>query len=128
MVSKKESFLKSIIWRVMGIFILALTTYLFTNSLIQTGLVTVLHHGIFLIVFYLHERLWLRIKIKGRNRMIYKALFYELVLGQGILGLITFVITGSLQTMTLITFTYIWNKLWIFMVYDWLWGKYGTVN
>ncbi len=123
MVSRKESFLKSFIWRIMGIFLLALVTYLFTGSLIQTGLVTVLHHGIFLIVFYLHERLWLRIKMKGRKRKIYKALFYELVLGQGILGLITLAITGSLQIMTSITITYIWNKLWIYIVYDWAWDR-----
>ena len=127
MASRKESFIKSFVWRIFGIFILALITYMFTGSVIQTGLVTVLHHGVFLVVFYLHERLWLRIKLR-KNRKIYKALLYELVLGQGILGLITLSITGSLQTMTLITFTYIWNKLWIYMVYDWMWGRYGTEN
>jgi len=112
----------------MGVGILAFITFLFTGSLIQTGLITILHHGVFIIVFYLHERLWLRIKMRGRKRKICKALFYELVLGQGILGLITLAITGSLQKMTNITITYIWNKLWIYYIYDWVWGKYGTEN
>lgn len=107
----------------MGVAVLALVVYAFTRSLVQTTMVTFLHHFIFLFVYYLHERLWLRISWTGRKRRIGKALFYELVLGQGILGIITIVITGSLQQMSLITFTYIWNKLWIYVVYEWIWRK-----
>jgi len=51
---KKRSAAKSIIWRIVGIIILAVITYAFTGSLITTGLVTVIHHAVFLLVFYLH--------------------------------------------------------------------------
>jgi len=128
--SHKRSALRSILWRLIGVGVLALITWIFTRSLIQTTLITVLHHGVFLIVYYLHERLWLKIgnRILGRKRTLSRIILYEIVLGQGILALITFSITGSLQQMTLITEFYIGNKLWIYALYDWIWKKirWGT--
>lgn len=124
----KRSMLRSIIWRIMGVAILALITWIFTRNFIQTGLITFLHHFAFIWIYYLHERLWQRIKLTERKRKISRAFTYEIILGHCILGLITLIITGSWSKVTWITITYIENKLWIYVVYDWFWNKvrWGT--
>lgn len=121
----KRSMARSILWRVMGIFVLALVTFAFTRNWIQTTAITFIHHGMFLIIYYLHERLWQRIgdRVTGKKRKILRAFLYEIILGHCVLGTISLVITGSWSTVTWITITYIENKLWIYVVYDWIWGK-----
>lgn len=119
----RRSIIRSIQWRLMGIIVLAIITWIITRNLIQTTAITFLHHGVFIIVYYLHERLWQRIKWKGRKRTIGRIFLYEVVLGQGILGIISLLVTGSLQQMTYITYSYIGNKLWIYAVNDWVWNK-----
>lgn len=121
--SHKRSVVRSILWRLLGVGVLATITYILTGNWIQTGLITILHHSVFIFVYYLHERLWQRIKMIGIKRSLIRMLLYEIILGQGILAAITFLITGNVQTMTLVTITYIWNKLWIYTIYDWLWKK-----
>lgn len=123
METRKRSLTKSIIWRVMGIGLLALITYLVTGSWITTALVTVLHHGTFIFVYYLHERLWLKIKWNSGWKPFARVFTYEVILGNGILAVITYSLTGSLQQMSLITFIYIGNKYWMYYAYDYLWGK-----
>lgn len=119
-----RSISKSTIWRIMGVLILALITYIFTKSWIQTGLITLLHHSSFIIIYYLHERAWLRVKlIQTKWRKPIRAFTYEIILGHCVLGLITLLVTGSWTKVTLITITYIENKLWIYVVYDLLWDK-----
>lgn len=115
----------------MGILVLAIITYIITRNWIQTGVITVIHHGTFLIVYYLHERVWCRVtRYKGRKRKILRAFTYEIILGHLILGTITWAITGSWLNVTLITIIYIENKLWIYYVYDWIWDKiiWGTIE
>ena len=121
----KKSVLKSIIWRIMGVIVLAIITYLFTKSWVQTSLITIIHHGTFLIVFYLHERLWIWLKWKYSEKWKYaiKAFTYEIILGNLILGLITYLITGDVKKMTAITLTYIGTKLIMYFFYDWIWSK-----
>ena len=120
--SHRKSMLKSVIWRLLGIFVLAIVTYVFTRSLVQTGLITFLHHGAFLIIYYLHERVWFKIhRIQGKKRRMLRAFTYEIILGHCVLGLITLLVTGSWTKVTLITITYIENKLWMYLVYDWIW-------
>ena len=121
--SKKRSMLRSILWRVMGVIILALITFAFTRNLITTGLITFVHHFMFLWIYFLHERLWQQIKLIGKKRKIIRAFTYEIILGNCVLGTISFIFTGSWTTVGLITITYIGNKLWIYYVYDWLWDK-----
>lgn len=116
---------KSVIWRLLGIIILAFITYIFTHSWIQTGLITFLHHFAFIFIYYLHERVWLKVhRIQGKWRAGLRAFTYEIILGHCVLGLISLLVTGSWTKVTLITITYIENKLWIYVVYDWLWNKY----
>lgn len=126
-----RSMTKSIIWRLLGVLVLAIVTYTVTRNWIQTGLISFIHHGTFLVIYYLHERAWCRItKIQGKKRRILRAFTYEIILGHLVLGIITWVITGSWLSVTLVTIIYIENKLWIYFVYDWIWDRisWGTTE
>lgn len=115
---------KSLLWRLIGVVVLAIITYAYTGSIIQTGIITFVHHFAFILIYYLHERAWLRVhRIQGKKRRILRVFTYEIVLGHCVLGLISLAVTGSWTNVTLITITYIENKMWMYIVYDWLWGK-----
>jgi len=94
---------------------------LFTGSLITTGLVTFIHHAVFLVVFYFNERIWLKIKLKNMLlRSILKMFIYETLCGNIILGTITYLITGSWISITL---TYIGIKHIIYIWNEFIWEK-----
>jgi uncharacterized membrane protein len=119
---KKRSALKSLMWRIVGIIILATVTHCYTGNWITTGLVTIIHHAVFLIVFYCHERIWFNIKINSTMlRSLAKMLTYETVCGNIILGTITYLITGDARQMTAITLTYIGIKHIIYVWNEFLW-------
>lgn len=118
-----RSIIKSIIWRSLGIVFLAIITYAFTRSFIQTGLITFLHHFAFVFIYYFHERAWLKINWSIKIKKWIKPFTYEIILGNCVLGAISFIITNSWTKVTLITIAYIGNKLWMYIVYDWLWNK-----
>ena len=122
---KKRSAVKSIWWRILGILILAIITYYFTGSLIATSLVTFIHHAVFLLIFYLHERIWLRIKNPQGElaRSLCKMFTYETLCGNIILGIITYLITGDLKVMTVITLTYIGIKHIMYIVNEFVWKR-----
>ncbi|MBA7490852.1 hypothetical protein ES702_01395 [subsurface metagenome] len=123
--SHRKSFAKSLLWRGIGIVVLAFVTFIFTRSLIQTGLITFLHHFTFIFIYYFHERVWFRIhRVQGKKRRVLRAFTYEIILGHCVLGLISFIVTGSWTKVTLITITYIENKLWMYLVYDWIWEHF----
>lgn len=120
----KKSFVKSFIWRIVGVITLAAITYLYTGNWIQTTWITFLHHGIFLIVFYLHERFWQRVDIKNLlARSLLKCLTYETILGNFILAIITLAITGDVQQMTKITLTYIGIKHLLYIWNEFIWKE-----
>lgn len=120
-----RSFLKSLIWRGVGILILATVTYAYTQKWITTGLITLIHHAVFLLVFYLHERLWLKIKRVGNLtiRSILKMLTYETLCGNLILGTITYLVTGNWKQMTAITLTYIGIKHICYVWNEFIWDR-----
>jgi uncharacterized membrane protein len=121
---KKLSLMKSIIWRIMGVIVLATITYFFTRKWITTTYITIVHHATFLLVFYLHERLWFKIKnISERKRAILKALLYEIVLGMGIGGLIVLLFTGKWSKVGQITVTYTIIKIIMYYFYERIWRK-----
>lgn len=125
MVSHKLSVLKSVLWRIMGVIILAAVTYFFTRQWIVTTIITVIHHATFLLVFYLHERVWFKLKEpKGKLRKVVKALTYEIILGMGIGGLIVFLVTGQWARVTQITGTYTVIKLITYYLNEMVWNKY----
>ena len=121
---KKRSALKSFIWRIVGVIVLAAVTFAYTGSWITTGLVTVIHHGVFLLVYYLHERSWLKIKLENMMwRSLAKMFTYETLCGNVILGTITYTITGSWKQMTAITLTYIGIKHVIYVWNEFIWKR-----
>ncbi len=119
--------LKSTIWRVMGIFVYATIFYFFTQQWGITIAGTLIHHTTFLIVFFLHERLW--IKLKNNSHWV-KPFTYEVILGMGLGGLIVLLLTGSWKSVTQITVTYTVVKLIMYYIYDQIWKKikWGTTN
>ena len=116
---------KSITWRIVGVLILATITYAYTREWIQTGLITIIHHGIFLFVFYFHERLWLRIKrIQNlTTRSILKMLTYETLCGNIILGATSYLVTGNWKQVTAITLTYIGIKHVAYVFNEFVWDR-----
>lgn len=125
MESRTKSVLKSIVWRIAGVLILAVVTYAYTQKWIQTGLITLIHHGVFLIVFYFHERLWLKVKqIQNLTyRSILKTITYETICGNVILGTITYAVTGSWKQMTAITISYISIKHILYIFNEFVWER-----
>jgi len=123
--SHRRSVARSVIWRIMGVALLALITYLFTRDWVTTTLVTIIHHSVFILIYYLHERFWLRVKFLRNSRLkpYMRVITYEVILGNLVLGIITYVFTGELQTMTNITLIYISNKYWMYYAYDYIWGR-----
>ncbi len=67
--SNLRSWVKSICWRVIGIFILGALAWSFTRNWEQTTLITVVFHSIRLVLYYFHERIWERIEW-GRRKKI----------------------------------------------------------
>jgi len=120
METKKRSLAKSFIWRIFGLFIYATIFYLFTRQWRITLAGTLIHHSTFLLVFFLHERLWIKLE---RNSHWLKPITYEIVLGMGLGGLIVFLLTGSWKAVTAITITYTAVKLVIYYIYDKIWKK-----
>jgi len=56
--TKKRSWAKSITWRVIGILLLGSISYLITGSWKEMTTITALFHGIRVIMYYYHERVW----------------------------------------------------------------------
>ncbi len=59
--TKKRSWTKSIVWRLIGILLLGSISYLITGDLKEMTWITGLFHSIRLILYYYHERAWERI-------------------------------------------------------------------
>lgn len=116
---------KSVIWRLMGVLILATVTYAYTREWIQTGLITTIHHAVFLGVFYFHERMWLKVKRIQHltTRSILKMLTYETLCGNVILGTLSYIVTRSWKQMTAITLTYIGIKHVCYVFNEFVWDK-----
>ena len=121
--SHRSSFLKSLVWRIMGVLVLGTITYLYTRQWITTTYITFVHHATFLLVFYLHERLWRTITMKPKKKNIIKAFTYEVILGMGIGGAIVYLFTGEWSALTNITITYTVIKIIMYIIYDRLWKE-----
>jgi len=123
--TRLKSSMKSIFWRLFGILILAVITYIYTQKWILMGAIVILHHGIFLLIYYLHERLWLKVR-RIRNlttRSILKMLTYETLCGNMVLGTISYLVTGSWKQMTAITLTYIGIKHVLYVWNEFIWAE-----
>lgn len=121
-----RSMTKSICWRILGVILLAFITYCVTREWITTTAITFTHHGVFIFIYYLHERFWLKTGLlrDSKWKPIARVITYEVILGNLILATISYGFTGSLQQMSMITFIYIGNKYWIYVVFDKIWGNW----
>jgi len=121
--SHKKSALKSLVWRILGVVVLASVTWFFTRNWITVGLITLIHHGTFLIVFYLHERAWVNVHREWKHYV--KAITYEIILGMGLGGLIVLLVTGEWSKVGQITISYTAFKVIIYIIYDKIWDQIG---
>ena len=53
-----RSWVKSITWRILGIILLGGISYLITKDWKEMAIITAIFHGIRVILYYLHERMW----------------------------------------------------------------------
>ncbi len=121
--TQERSWIKSAIWRVVGVLVLGAVTFVYTDNWVTTSWITFLHHGVFLIVFALHERFYQHVDYTGLKRKLLKMFTYETILGNFILAIITLSITGSVQSMSKITLTYIGIKHFIYIWNEFLWDR-----
>ena len=59
--TQKRSWVKSVTWRAVGLVILGGIAYAVTGDLGAMTVITLLFHGVRLILYYWHERLWERV-------------------------------------------------------------------
>jgi uncharacterized membrane protein len=59
--TQKRSWVKSVTWRAVGLVILGGIAYAVTGDLGAMTVITLLFHGVRLILYYYHERLWERV-------------------------------------------------------------------
>ncbi len=60
--SKKRSIVKAFSWKLLAFLILVIVSYAVTGSLKDTTIITVIYHIIGVILYFLHERIWSKIK------------------------------------------------------------------
>jgi len=56
-----RAWVKSIVWRILGIVILGAITWFVTHSWKEMTIITLIFHGARVILYYCHERAWERI-------------------------------------------------------------------
>lgn len=56
-----RSIVKSLVWRVIGIFMLAAISWLITRDWRSMTLITLIFHSIRVVLYYIHERIWERV-------------------------------------------------------------------
>lgn len=57
-----RSWVKSITWRIFGIVLLGLISYVITRDWKEMAVITAVFHGIRVVLYYVHERVWERIQ------------------------------------------------------------------
>ena len=60
--TRSRAWIKSIVWRILGILILGSISWIITKSWKEMSLITIFFHGIRIFLYYFHERVWERIK------------------------------------------------------------------
>jgi len=123
--SYKRSMSKGIIWRVTSFITLAIISYIYTGDFVEVTLITVFATIVFLIVYFIHERIWQKIE-RPRNkfsRSVAKMFTYITVTGVIIMSTITYLVTGNVQITTNITLTYVILKHIMYVINELIWDK-----
>ena len=56
--TRTRAWVKSVVWRILGIFILGAISWIVTHSWKEMTIITVIFHGVRVILYYFHERVW----------------------------------------------------------------------
>ncbi len=56
-----RAWIKSIVWRILGIVILGSISWLVTHNWKEMTIITIIFHAVRVILYYFHERVWERI-------------------------------------------------------------------
>ena len=56
--SRKRSWVKSLIWRAIGVVLLGAIAYAVTGNWEQMTIITLIFHGVRVVLYYSHERIW----------------------------------------------------------------------
>lgn len=129
-VGNGESFIKGLVWRVTGIIWLLALTYLLTkNTAIAAG-VAISHHTTCVFTYYLHERIWTRVKwaLGKKRRSVIKSITYEIITCHIMLGLISWFFTHEAQQMALIPIIYVNSRIVMYYFYERIWRKFFSDN
>jgi uncharacterized membrane protein len=120
-----RSLSKGIFYRIISIITLIIITYFYTGNLIQVTLITGVSTITFIIVFFFHERAWLKIKRpEGKlTRSIAKMFTYITLLGIAIMSAITYTFTRSIEITTNVTLTYVIVKHFLYVINELFWYK-----
>jgi len=59
--TRTRAWIKSFVWRILGIFVLGIIAWLVTHSWKEMTTITIIFHGVRVILYYFHERVWDRI-------------------------------------------------------------------
>ena len=60
--SKTRSFIKALSWRIIAFTVLGIISYSFTHSWKETTYITIVYNVVQIFIYFLHERLWGRIR------------------------------------------------------------------
>ena len=122
MPSKTESMSKSAIWRILGVLVLWIISLTYTGSIPQATAITFIHHAIFLVIYWIHERIWLRARV-GVPRAVIKAFTYEIVIAIPVLTMISWIFTGDPWRALAISINYTIFKLFLYVIYEKIWER-----
>lgn len=59
--TRTRAWIKSFVWRILGIVVLGTIAWLVTHSWKEMTTITIIFHGVRVILYYFHERVWERI-------------------------------------------------------------------
>lgn len=120
--NKKRSLVKSIIWRLIGVAYLWIISFIFTGSMPISTAITFVHHSMFLVVYWLHERLWLRSPSFAMKGWV-KGFTYEIIIAIPIMLMINFFFTQSWASALGISISYTVSKVGLYIIFEALWNK-----
>ncbi len=60
--SKARSLVKAVSWRVVAFIVLSIISYAITGSIKETGLIALVYNVVQIGIYFVHERLWNRIR------------------------------------------------------------------
>ena len=64
-----RSVIKAVTFRIIGVLVLATVAWFVTGNVVKTTMIALMYHVIQTVVYYLHERLWVKIKW-GKNENV----------------------------------------------------------